>query len=484
MPEDQIKPSNGQPAYEPPDEDRAASASPTEPQLERELPGGRDAGTGAHDPYAALRIRDYRLFAAAFLVSVVGGQMQNVAVGWEIYAKTGSALNLGWVGLVMALPVFLLSLPAGHVADTHSRRRIMMCTAGVSALCALGLAAVSYFGIGGKHSLPFMYALLLLGNAGATFGRPARSALMPQLVPPRVFSNAVTWNSSIFQSASMVGPAIGGFVCALGVPLAYLLTAACWAGMALIVFRIPDREPPRRGAPARIGDLVAGLRFVFRTKLLLAAMTLDLFAVLLGGATFLLPIFATKVGGGALTLGWFRAADAIGAFSTSMLIAHLPPFRRAGRMLLLAVVGFGLTTIAFGLSRSFWLSFAMLVLVGAFDGVSVVVRHTLIQLITPDNMRGRVAAVNQVFIGSSNELGGLESGVTAAMFGEVISVVAGGIGTILVVLGVASVWPQVARLGSLRDLKPEPDPDAPDAPHAFPVIVPANAPAAHSTTSS
>ncbi len=444
--------SNG-PAYEPPDLQRPSSASPTESQLEAELPLGHSAR--GHDPYAALRIRDYRLFAGAFLMSVIGGQMQTVAVGWEIYKKTGSALNLGWVGLVMALPVFLLSLPAGHVADTHSRRRIMMFTHVISALCAIGLAIVSWFGKDWIYALPGMYVLIFVGNSGATFGRPARSALMPQLVPHRIFPNAVTWNSSIFELASVFGPAVGGFILASSIPLTYVAAAICWVGSILTIWFIPNREPPRRGAPATVRDLAAGLRFVFRTKLLLGSLTLDLFAVLLGGATFLLPIFAMKIGGGAVTLGWLRAATAIGAFSMAMIIAHTPPFVRAGRTLLLAVCGFGIATIIFGLSTSFWLSFAMLVLVGAFDNISVVIRHTLVQLLTPDEMRGRVAAVNQIFIGSSNELGGLESGVTAALFGEVISVVAGGIGTILVVLGVASIWPQVARLGSLKDVQPE-----------------------------
>jgi MFS family permease len=253
---------------------------------------------------------------------------------------------------------------------------------------------------------------------------------------------------------------VAGFICAYSSPLAYLTTAACCGGTALTVWFIPDREPPRRGAPANISDLMAGLRFVWRTKLMLGTMTLDLFAVLLGGATFLLPIFAIRIGGDAVTLGWFRAAPAVGAFVMAMVIAHIRPFQRAGRTLLIAVCGFGVVTIIFGLSTHFWLSFAMLVLLGAFDNISVVVRHSLVQLLTPDHMRGRVAAVNQIFIGSSNELGGLESGVTAALFGEVISVVAGGVGTILVVLGVSTIWPQVARLGSLKDIRPE-DPSTP-----------------------
>jgi MFS family permease len=483
VPEQPLKPTNGNPAYEPPDVDRPASAAPTEPQLERELPVGRDAGAGAHDPYAALRIADYRLFALAFLVAVIGGQVQTVAVGWEIYEKTGSALNLGWLGLVMAAPVFLLALPAGHVADTHSRRRIMICTSILSGLCALGLAVLSHFWSRWEFALTGIYALMFLGNAGATFGRPARQALMPQLVPPGVFANAVTWNSSIFETASMAGPAVGGFICAYNIPLAYVVTALCWFGTGAIVWRIPNRQPPRRAAPATLSDVAAGLRFVWRNKLLLGAMTLDLFAVLLGGVLFLLPIFAKRLGGDAVTVGWFRAAVALGAACMALAIAHFPPFRRAGRALLLSVCAFGAATIGFGLSNHFWLSFAMLVLVGAFDNVSVVIRHSLMQLLTPDHMRGRVAAINQIFIGSSNELGGLRAGVTAAFFGEVISVVAGGIGTILVVFGVASIWPQIARLGSLRDVKPQEDPEAPTAPHGFPAVMPANTPAAQSTTS-
>jgi MFS family permease len=252
----------------------------------------------------------------------------------------------------------------------------------------------------------------------------------------------------------MAGPALGGFICAYNIPLAYVVTGLCWFTTSLIVWLIPNREPPRRGAPATLPDVAAGLRFVWRTKLLLGAMTLDLFAVLLGGVLFLLPIFATRIGGGAVTLGWFRAAVALGAACMAIGIAHFPPFRRAGRVLLFSVCIFGAATIAFGFSTNFWFSFAMLALVGASDNVSVVIRHSLMQLLTPDEMRGRVAAINQIFIGSSNELGGLRAGVMAAFFGEVISVVAGGIGTILVVFGVASLWPQVARLGSLKEIRP------------------------------
>jgi MFS family permease len=443
-------------AYEAPDVERAASAAPTESQLEQELPGGR--GATGHDPYAALRFQDYRLFVGGFFLAVIAGQMQIVAVGWEIYQKTGSALNLGWMGLALAIPVLLLALPAGHIADTHSRRRIMMLTHLISAATALALAAVSYFGVAGKFSLPVVFGLLALGNAGATFGRPARAAFMPQLVPSRVFSNAVTWNSSFFETGSVIGPAIGGFVCARSIPLTYVLCSACWLCTVVVLWAIPDRPAPRHGAPAVFKDVIAGASFVWNTRLLLAVMSLDLFAVLLGGATFLLPIFAKDVlHVGGTGFGWLRAAPAIGAMSTAIILAHLPPLRRAGRALLFSVAGFGVATIVFGLSRSYALSFAMLILTGAFDNVSVVVRHTLIQLLTPNAMRGRVAAVNQIFIGSSNEIGGLESGLTAAFFGVVRSVVGGGIGTLLVVLGIGGMFPEVRRLGSLRDIKPPDD---------------------------
>ncbi|MGH7177537.1 MAG: MFS transporter [Tepidisphaeraceae bacterium] len=454
------------PAYEPPDNERAASASPTEPQLEAEL---HVAGRGGHDPYLALRNRNYGVFAMAFLMSVIGGQMQTVAVGWEIYSRTGSALSLGWVGLALALPVFLLALPAGHVADTHSRRRIMMGTHVVSVLCALGLAWLSFNWPHSRHSLYVMYALLFVGNAGATFGRPARSAYMPQIVPIGAFANAVTWNSSIFEMASVVGPALGGLACSKSVTLTYLLVAACWAGTIVLIWQLPNRPAPRRGAPATMSDLAAGVRYVWRSKLMLGTMTLDLFAVLLGGVTFLLPIFALKLGAGASGYGWLRAAPSIGAICTAILIAHSRPLRRAGRTLLLCVAGFGLATIVFGLSQNYWLSFAMLVVTGAFDNVSVVVRHTLVQLLTPDAMRGRVSAVNQIFIGSSNELGGLESGLTAAAFGEVWSVVGGGIGTILVVLGVSAIWPEIRKLGSLHDVRAEEFEPSP-APRGFEVV--------------
>ena len=456
MPEDPIKPNNGTPAYEPPDVDRPASAAPTEPQLERELPGGRDAGAGAHDPYAALRNRNFRLLASGFFLTFVGGQMQVVAAQYELYTRTGSKLSLGVLGGVLAVPMLLLALPSGQLADTFSRRRIVLVMLLANAACSLGLAWLSHFHHDWRHSITGMYVLLGLGSAAATVGRPARTSLLPQLVPPRIFSNAVTWNSSIFETASMFGPLIGGFLVARSIPLTYAAAAACWLACFGFVLALPDvRPPPQKSSGSRWTDLLVGLRFVARSRIMLGAMTLDLFAVLFGGATFLFPVFAKDIlNVGPLGFAVLRAAPAVGAFSMAIYLAQRPPIRHAGRALLLAVAGFGLATIVFGLSKNIYLSCAMLVLTGMFDNVSVVVRHTLVQMLTPDAMRGRVSAVNQIFIGSSNEIGGLESGVTAAWWGPVASVVVGGIGTLLVVSGIAVLFPQVRRLGSLKDIRP------------------------------
>lgn len=281
-------------------------------------------------------------------------------------------------------------------------------------------------------------------------------ALVPLIVSEEHFANAVTWNSSFFQVASMTGPAIGGFLVAWSLGAAYLVDAACSMTFVILLSLLAVRPADRSGESMTLGSLGAGLRFVFSTKIILATITLDLFAVLLGGAVYLLPLFADdvlKVGG--IGLGWLKAAPAFGAFAMAMVLAHVPPMKRAGRALLWAVAGFGAATIVFGFSRWYWLSLAMLFLTGAFDNVSVVVRHTLVQVLTPDAMRGRVSAVHNVFIGASNELGGFESGLTAKLFGPVVSVVGGGIGTLMVVLGVFWSWPQVKRFGSLGTLREE-----------------------------
>jgi len=407
-----------------------------------------ESAAGAHDPYSALRLRDYRLFLAGTVIAVIGQQMQTVAVGWQLYEQTGSAFALGGVGLVQVLPIIALALPAGHVADRFDRKRVLMTAVGLLALSSLGLATVS-----ARHgSIALIYAWLLLSGVGRAFQGPAKTAFLPQIVPRRYFSNAVSWNSGGFHLASVLGPALGGAAIALlkSATAVYVLDAAAtltfFGLLALIIGR--PLTPPLKAATLR--TLAAGVSFVWRTKVLLAAITLDLFAVLLGGAVTLLPIYAKDIlRVGPSGLGWLRAAPAVGALAMAFALAHLPPLRKAGKTMLVAVACFGLATIVFGLSRSFWLSLLMLSLTGAFDNISVVVRHTLVQLLPPDEVRGRVAAVNGMFIGTSNELGGFESGAVAALFGPVVSVVSGSIGTLVVVLAVALIWPQIRRFGAL-----------------------------------
>jgi MFS family permease len=402
-----------------------------------------------HDPYAALRHRDYRRLLSGSVLSSISMEMQSVAVGWELYQRTGSATALGLVGLVQFLPFFFLSLPAGQAADRYSRRKLLCAAQSLMACASVGLAALSFF----QGPIPVMYVCLLLAGTGRAFSTPARWSLVPQVVPEQALSNAITWNSSGWQIASVLGPALGGLVIAAAEQAggAYLLAAFCslsCAGLALTL-RLQARSRPREAIT--LHSLLAGIRFVWQTKLILATITLDLFAVLLGGATALLPIFARDLlEVGPSGLGWLRAAPALGALLMALGLAHRPPLRHAGRALLWAVAGFGAATIVFGLSRNFFLSFAMLALTGALDNISVVVRGTLIQVLTPDAMRGRVSAVNAVFISSSNELGAFESGITAQFFGPVISVVGGGIGTVVVVLAVMGLWPEVLRLGPLH----------------------------------
>jgi len=448
-----------------------------------ERPAGQVAPTpGTHDPYAAFRSRGYTLFTTGNLLSITGRQMLAVAVEWEIYARTHSATALGLVGLVFAIPIVTLSLPAGHLADRISRKRIIEVSQVVSAVISAALALVSW-----KHlaipswailrhtnsgltalasiferqhhdyhfddaSIPIIYLLLFIGAVARTFSWAARSSFFPTLVSRDAFANAVTWNNSVFQIGSVVGPAISGLLVAkVGFAHVYAIDALTALIFFLLVWPIQRSTQKRsRNTETPWQSVVAGMRFVLSKKVILATITLDMFAVLLGGATALLPIFADQIlHVGPIGLGWMRAAPAVGAFGMALIVAYLPPMRRAGRTLFWCVSGFGIATIIFGLSKMFWLSLGMLFLLGAFDSVSVIIRGSIVQLVTPDEMRGRVSAVNNIFIGTSNEFGAVESGLTAALFGPVISVVAGGIGTILVVLGVAKMWPETAKIGAL-----------------------------------
>ena len=408
-------PDNNQPpqtVYEPPDEERpASSAAPPEDVILQYA-----ARPPAIDPYAAFRYRDFCLYMLGWIVGVMGDQVLEVAIGWDIYQRTHNALSLGWVGLVTAIPVVALALHAGQLADLMDRRKIVFYSQFLRSICIVLLAWVSYQ----RGSIGVMYALLFVASIGRAIAWPARSALMPSLVPPEVFPNAINWNSSGFQIASMAGPAFGGFLILWSVPAAYVVAAIC--GVIFAAVLIPIKSPPQAKSAARtpgnFRTLAAGVHFVLGTKIILATITLDLFAVLLGGATYLLPIFATdRLHVGAVGFGWLRAAPALGALAMGIAVAHMPPMKHAGRAMLWAVAGFGVATIFFGLSTSMWLSLVMLFLTGAFDNVSVLVRHTLVQVLTPDEMRGRVSAVNNIFIGASNELGGFESGFTAHLLG-------------------------------------------------------------------
>jgi len=292
-------------------------------------------------------------------------------------------------------------------------------------------------------------------------GWPARTALLPALVPLEAFENAVKWRTSLGQIAGMIGPVVGGFVLAWWIPAAYLISAASEVLFMIILGSLAIGPTARAPRGRMLPQVAEGMQFVWGNKLLLGTISLDMFAVLLGGSVFLLPIYArdiidlSRLGLTAeQSLGWLRAAPAAGALIMALTLAHLPPIRNAGRTLLLAVAGFGIATIVFGLSRNFWLSMAMLLLTGVFDNISVVIRHTLVQVITPDRMRGRVSAVNAIFIGSSNELGGFESGLVARWFGAVTSVVSGGIGTLFIVLVWAGLFPRLRRFGAFTEVQP------------------------------
>lgn len=405
-----------------------------------------------HDPFAAFKFRDYRLFIIGRLVLSVGSQMQTVAIGWELYERTNSAIVLGGVGLAQVLPMIALTLITGHVADRRERKLIMLLSVMLLALSSLALAVLSYT----QGGIFLIYACLVLTGVARAFLRPASDAMMWQLIPVSAFTNAATWNSSSFQLAAVIGPAFGGFGIALLGNATGVYVLAAIAALLCFILTLPIKEQKviRSTEPISVKGLAAGAKFVWQNQLILAAITLDMFAVLLGGAIALLPIFAKDIlHVGPVELGYLQAANSIGALSMAITLAYLPPLRKAGPALLWSVVGFGVVTIIFGLSRSFWLSMLMLILGGALDSISVVIRHTLVQIRTPDHLRGRVAAINSVFISASNELGGFESGLTAAFFGPVISVVGGGIGTILVVIATAMIWPGIRKLGALQEYK-------------------------------
>jgi MFS family permease len=407
-----------------------------------------------HDPYAALRIPNFRWFVTSLLVMTVATQIRAVVVAWQIYELTRDPLSLGLIGLAEAVPFIGFALFAGHVADRVNRLRISLMAMVVLLLCSLALLGFSLRPgiITAGRVWPF-YVVIFVSGIARSFLQPARSALGAELVPRELYPNAVTWRSSAWQLAEVVGPAIGGLVYGfVSASAAYGVDAALMSVGVLSLARM--RHSPKLAEASGESfpeSLATGLRFVRRQPVVLGALTLDLFSVLFGGAVALLPVFAAEIlFVGPEGLGILRASPAVGAVLMSLVLAHRPPLRRAGRTLLVSVALFGLCMIGFGLSRNFLLSTALLGLSGMVDTVSVVVRSTLVQVLTPDHLLGRVASVNAIFIGSSNELGAFESGTAARLIGTVPAVVLGGLATLVVVAVTAIKVPSLRRLREIR----------------------------------
>ncbi len=404
-----------------------------------------------HDSFLAWREPAYQFYVLGWLVSMLGTRIQATAIGWDIYQQTGEALALGVSGLIIGLPAMIFALPAGYLGDRFNRVYLVMISLGGMTLTSIGLALAT------RQQAPIsvIYLLLFLDGAAMMMGRPARVALLPMLVSKRAFPNAVTWTTGIMHFTSVAGPAFGGLVININVQWAYWTAAISSALFLLLLYFLPFRQAAPASTGLTLDSFLAGVRFVFRTRIVLAMITLDLFAVLFGGAVYLLPLIATDIlQVGAQGFGWLRAAPAVGAVSMSVLLLVLPPMQRAGRALLANVAAFGAVTIVLGVSTLFPLSFVMLFLTGAFDNVSMVVRGTLQQLLTPNEMRGRVSAVTSVFVSASNELGGFESGLVAQYFGPVVSIVSGGIGSMLVVGLVSLMAPELRQIGRLDTIQP------------------------------
>lgn len=419
------------------------------------------SATPRHDPYAALRVPDFRRLISARVCLTVATRIQGLVVGWQIFRLTGDPLALGLIGLAEAIPSIGVSLYAGHVADSVRRKNIIVATVAAQVLCAVALALLaSPAGLQlltreAWYTLP-LYTVIFVSGIARGFLGPALFSFMPQLIPDREqLANAVTWNSTTYQAAAVLGPAIGGYLVAhLGVANSYTVATVLLA-MALVQFAaIASRPlPPIEGERLNLQEsILSGLRFIWGNQLVLAALSLDLFAVLFGGAVALLPVFAVDIlKVGAAGLGHLESAPAIGSVLMATLLTYFPLRRHAGRKLLWAVAGFGAATILFALSDTFWISLFLLFLTGMFDSVSVIVRSTLLHTFTPEHMKGRVSAVNNIFIGSSNEIGSFESGVAARLLGVVNSVIFGGFMTI----GVVSVTAVLANKLRRLDMTPE-----------------------------
>ena len=399
--------------------------------------------------------RDFRRYQLARVAVILGAEAQSVAVAWQVYSMTHRPLDLGYTGLALFLPGLLFLLPSGHVADRFDRRQIILLCYGLQVFCTITLLSVTRIGL---HSVVPIYGVLFLIGMGRAFSGPASSALIPHLVPEQHFVNAVTWGGAIFQFANTVGPALGGLLFTLpltrfipdtrleGAGIVYVFTLGTLGWFLVLVASLHARPGRMEHRAASIKVVLAGFRYVLNMPMLMGSFSLDLFVVLLGGSVALMPIFAQEIlHTGPRGLGMLRAAPAIGALCTSLFMARFPLRRRAGIRLFICVALFGAATVMFGLSRSLWLSLVALAITGAADMISVIIRGSLLQLSTPPEMRGRVSAVNSLFIGASNELGEFESGLTAQWFGAVRATLFGGIGSLMV----AGLW--AVLFPSLRD---------------------------------
>lgn len=410
---------------------------------------GDEAATILHRPAAAFRHRDFRLFQGARLCAIVASEAQSIAVAWQVYELTRRPLDLGYVGLAQFLPGILLFLVVGHAADRFDRRRILE-------ICQCGYILLSgflwWYSRQPKLEVTVILAVMLGVGVIRAFSGPASQALTPQIVPLEDFQNAVAWGSSIFMIATILGPAVGGVIYAAGegATLVYLVAMILYGGALTCIVLMHIRTGRMEKQATSLYTVLAGFRYVWQKKVVLGSISLDLFAVLLGGAVALLPIFANEVlHVGAWGLGVLRSAPAVGAALMGGVLAFRPLRRKSGRIMFACVAIFGVATISFGLSHSFWISLVALFMVGASDMVSVIIRSTLVQIATPAEMRGRVSAVNLLFIGASNEFGEFESGVTAQWLGAVPAVVLGGVGTLLVVGVWSWLFPELRKVEEL-----------------------------------
>ncbi len=416
--------------------------------------GEQRAGSAA----SAFRSSDFMLYQIARLLVILGAEAQSVAVAWHAYQITHSALYLGYTGLALFLPGLIFVFPAGHIADRYDRRKVILACYTLQAVCS---AVLLWLGLHRTTHIWPIYTVLFGIGIGRAFSGPAASALLPSLVPKKDFINAVTWGATVFQIANIVGPAVGGLLFALHFPGAmarwngpaavYAFTLVMLSGFLVLVSMIhPRNDVPAPTKAFSFRTMLAGLEYVWSTKLLLGSISLDLFAVLLGGAVALLPIFSEDIlHAGPRGLGLLRAMPSVGALAVSLVLTVRPIQRRAGVKMLCCVALFGSATVVFGLSRSLWISLLALVVIGASDMVSVVIRSSILQLATPPEMRGRVSAVNWLFIGASNEFGEFESGVTAHWFGVVRAVVLGGIGSLVVTGASAVLFPKLRHADKL-----------------------------------